>query len=62
MEYSEGTISPTVRIHFLEWLHLNFEDGFAFYRNFEFLEGDESKSSNDLERTGYLRTGLVFGR
>jgi hypothetical protein len=62
MEYSEGTISPIAKIHFLEWLHLNVEGGYAFYRNFEFLDGDNVKSSLDLERSGYLRATLVLGR
>ncbi len=62
MEYSEGTISPTATFHFLEWLHLEVEGGYAFYRNFEFLDGDDSKASFDLERSGYLRAGLILGR
>jgi hypothetical protein len=61
MIYSEGTISPMVQIHFLKWLHLNLEGGFAFYRNFEFFDGDEKAQSLDLKQTGYLRTGLVLG-
>jgi hypothetical protein len=61
MEYSEGTISPIAYLHILEWLHLNMEGGFAFYRNFEFLDGDDEKASYDLEQTGYLRAALVLG-
>jgi hypothetical protein len=61
MEYSEGTISPTVQMHFLEWLHLNIEGGFAFYRNFRFLDGDEEEESFDLEKTSYLRVGIILG-
>ena len=61
MRYSEGTISPSVQIHFLRWLHLNVEGGFAFYRNFEFFDGDEKAQSLDLKQTGYLRTFLVLG-
>lgn len=61
MEYSEGTVSPMAQLYILEWLHLNVEGGFAFYRNFEFLDGDDVKESYDLEQTGYLRAGLVLG-
>jgi len=61
MEYSEGTISPIVQLHISEWLHLNMEGGLAFYRNFEFLDGDDQKASYDLKQTGYLRAGLVLG-
>jgi len=61
MEYSEGTISPTAQLHLSKWLHLNIEGGFAFYRNFEFLDGDKSVESYDLKQTGYLRTRLVLG-
>lgn len=55
MEYSEATLSPSARIHFAQWLHLNIEGGFAFYRKYEFLDGDITASSIDLEQTGYLR-------
>jgi len=61
MEYSEGTLSPFIKIHFLDWIHLNIEGGYAVYRNFEFLDGNESAESYDLEKTGYLRAGLVLG-
>jgi len=61
LEYSEGTLSPFVQIHFTEWMHLNVEGGFAVYRNFEFLDGNKSKGSYDLEPTSYLRAGLVLG-
>jgi hypothetical protein len=61
MEYSEGTVSPMVQIHFLEWVHLTIEGGYAFYRNFEFLDGDKTHASYDLKETGYLRAGLVLG-
>jgi hypothetical protein len=61
MKYSEGTISPSVQIHLLKWIHLNVEGGFAFYRKFEFFNGDEKAQSLDLKKTGYLRTGLVIG-
>jgi hypothetical protein len=61
MEYSEGTVSPTVQIHFLEWVHLTIEGGYAFYRNFEFLDADKTHESYDLKKTGYLRAGLVLG-
>lgn len=61
MEYSEGTVSPAVQIHFLEWVHLNVEAGYAFYRNFEFLDGDVTHESYDLKKTGYLRTTFVLG-
>jgi len=61
MEYSEGTLSPFVRLHFTQWLHLNIEGGFAAYRNFEFLDGDKKAESYDLKQTGYLRAGLVLG-
>jgi hypothetical protein len=61
MEYSEGTVSPRVQLHLLRWLHLSVEGGFALYRNFEFLDGDDSEASYDLEETGYLRAGLVLG-
>lgn len=61
MEYSEGTVSPMVQIHFLEWVHLTIEGGYAFYRNFEFLDGDKTHESYDLKKTGHLRAGLVLG-
>jgi hypothetical protein len=61
MEYSEATLSPSVRIHFSEWVHLNVEGGFAFYRNFEFLDGDRTASSYDLEPSGYFRAEFVLG-
>ena len=61
MEYSEGTLSPFLRLHFSKWIHLNIEGGFAPNRNFEFLDGDKSVQSLDLESTGYLRAGLVLG-
>ena len=61
MEYSEGTISQTMSIHLTQWLHLNVEGGYAFYRNFEFLDGDKSAGSYDLERTGYYGVNLVLG-
>ena len=61
MEYSEATLSPSARIHFTQWLHLNVEGGLAFYRNYEFLDGDISASSIDLEQTGYLRVEFVLG-
>ena len=51
MKYSEGTISPSVQIHFLNWFHLNIEGGFAFYRNYEFFDGDEKAQSLDLKQT-----------
>ena len=61
LEYSEGTVSPMVSIHVSKWAHLNIEGGYAFYRNFEFLDGDTSAASYDLKRTGYLRTQLILG-
>ena len=61
MEYSEGTLSPFVKLHFTQWLHLHIEGGFAAYRNFEFLDGDKKAESYDLKQTGYLRAGLVLG-
>ncbi len=61
MEYSEGTVSPRVQLHLFEWLHVSVEGGFALYRNFEFLDGDHTEASYDLEQTRYLRTGLVLG-
>lgn len=62
MEYSEGTISPIAKIQLLEWVRLDVEGGYAFYRNFEFLDGDDSKGSFDLERSSFLRVGLTLGR
>jgi len=61
MKYSEGTLSPMVQFHFTKWLHLNFEGGFAVYRNFEFFDGDEKVQSLDMEQTDYLKAGLVLG-
>lgn len=61
LKYSEGTISPTAQIHFTEWMHLNVEGGYAFYRNFEFMDGDETAASLDMNRTGYVRAQLVLG-
>jgi hypothetical protein len=61
MKYSEGTLSPMVQFHFTKWLHMNIEGGFAFYRNFEFFDGDDEVQSLDLKQTGYLKTGLVLG-
>jgi hypothetical protein len=61
LEYSEGTVSPMVRINFTKWMHLNLEGGFAFARNFEFLDGNDKLESFDLKPTGYIRTGFVLG-
>jgi len=61
MKYSEGTISPMMQINFTQWLHLNIEGGFAFYRNFEFFDGDTRAQSFDLKQTGYFRTRVVLG-
>jgi len=61
MEYSEGTISLDSRVHFTKWIHLNLEAGYAVYRNFEYLDGNESAGSYDLENTEYFRVGLVLG-
>ncbi len=61
LEYSEGTVSPMVQIHFTKWMHLNLEGGFAFARNFEFLDGNDKILSYDLKPTGYFRTGFVLG-
>lgn len=61
MEYSEGTISPAMQVHLTDWLHVKLEAGYAFYRNFEFLDGDETAESYDLEPTFYYRANLVFG-
>ncbi|MFC1549895.1 DUF6268 family outer membrane beta-barrel protein [Candidatus Neomarinimicrobiota bacterium] len=61
LKYSEGTLSPTVNVHFSKWIHLNVEGGFAFYRNFEFFDGVNQVQSLDLERTGYVKTMLVVG-
>ncbi len=61
LEYSEGTLSPSVNIHLKQWLHLNLESGYAAYRNMEFLDSDESASSYDLEKTVYFRMGIVLG-
>lgn len=61
MKYSEGTVSPLIQLHLTKWFHLNVEGGFAFYRNFEFFNGDEKVQSNDLKQTWYLRAGLVIG-
>lgn len=61
MEYSEGTLSPFTQIHLTKWLHLSIEGGYAVYRNFEFLDGDDSVQSLDLEPAGYIRTRIVLG-
>lgn len=61
LKYSEGTLSPSVQLHLSSWLHLNAEGGFAFYRNFEFLEGNVSAGSYDLKKSGYLRTAVMLG-
>jgi hypothetical protein len=61
LEYSEGTISPALQVHFTKWLHVKIEAGYAFYRNFEFLDGDKTAESYDLEPTFYYRANLVFG-
>ena len=61
MKYSEGTFSPMLQYHFNQFLHLNVEGGYAFYRNFEFFDGDTEAQSLDLKQTGYIRTRLVIG-
>ncbi|MEE8335866.1 MAG: DUF6268 family outer membrane beta-barrel protein [Candidatus Neomarinimicrobiota bacterium] len=61
LEYSEGTLSPSLNIHLLPWLHLNLEGGYAPYRNFNFLDGDESAGDYDLEKTAYYRVNLILG-
>ena len=61
LEYSEGTLSPSINIHLKEWLHLGFEAGYAAYRNLRFLDGDEEAGSYDLEKTAYYRVNLVLG-
>lgn len=61
LKYSEGVISPSVQIHWAPWLHTSVEGGYAFYRNFEFFDGDQRTQSLDLRQTGYLRTSLVLG-
>ncbi|HSG28801.1 MAG TPA: DUF6268 family outer membrane beta-barrel protein, partial [Candidatus Krumholzibacterium sp.] len=61
LKYSEGTISQIAQVHFTDWCHLDVEGGFAFYRNFEFMDGDEPVQSLDLNRTGYLRARIILG-
>jgi len=61
LEYSEATVSPSVQFHFSEWIHVHIESGVTFYRNFEFLDGNNSAASYDMKSTGYLRTELVLG-
>ncbi len=61
LEYSEATLSPSARIHFSQWAHLDVEAGFAFYRHFEFLDGDSTAGSYDLDPSGYLRVEFVLG-
>jgi hypothetical protein len=62
MEYSEGTLSPRISYHILpQLLHLNLEGGYAFYRNFEFLDGDQTIDSYDLDPVAYFRMSLVLG-
>lgn len=61
LEYSEGTLSPRINFHLQQWLHISLEAGYAAYRNLEFLDGDKSAGSYDLERTGYSRINLVLG-
>jgi hypothetical protein len=61
MEYSEGTISPALQVHLNKWLHLKVEAGYAFYRNFEFLDGDKTVQSFDMEPTIYYRANLLLG-
>ncbi len=61
MEYSEATVSPMVQINFTKWMHLNMEGGLAFARNFEFLDGNDSKQSLDLKPAGYFRTSFILG-
>lgn len=61
LEYSEGTLSPFADINFTKWIHLHLEGGYAAYRNMEFLDGNKSAASYDLEQTGYVRLGLVLG-
>jgi len=61
LEYSEGTLSPSINIHLKQWLHIGFEAGYAAYRNLRFLDGDKEKGSYDLEKTAYYRANLVLG-
>jgi hypothetical protein len=61
MEYSEGTISPAMQVHLTDWLHIKVEAGYAFYRNFEFLDGDKKAQSFDMEPTFYYGANLVLG-
>ena len=61
LEYSEGTLSPSINIHLKQWLHIGFEAGYAAYRNLRFLDGDKTEASYDLEKTAYYRINLVMG-
>ena len=61
IDYSEGTLSPNVHIHLSKWVHLYAEGGYAFYRNFRFLDGSEEILSLDLKHNAYVRTGFVLG-
>ncbi len=61
MEYSEGTVSPMIRINFKKWMHLNMEGGLAFARNFEFLDGNDKLQTFDLKPAGYFRTSFILG-
>jgi len=62
MEYSEGTLSPKMSIHIVpQWMHLNLEGGYAFYRNYDFLDGDKSAGSYELDPVTYFRISFVLG-
>jgi len=61
MRYSEGTLSSLARFHFSEWLHLNVQGGWGFYRNFEFYENRDKLNSFDMKKVGYFRTEVIIG-
>lgn len=61
MRYSEGTISPSVGVHLTQWLHANIEGGYAFYRNFEFFDGNRKTFSLDMKPIGYWRAVVALG-
>jgi hypothetical protein len=61
LKHTIATVGPTARIHLSKWIHLSLEGGYVFVHNFEFLEGDETANSLDLEPAGYVRAGFMLG-
>ena len=62
MQYSSGTVGPSVKLHFSERVHLNVDAGYTVLRRFDFSDGSDELQSLDLENSGFVRVGLTVGR